>query len=55
MFIFPASLHHEVAPFWVDETRISVSGNVADSVQLNQIKRHAEATIVNNEQMETKK
>ena len=27
MFIFPASLHHEVAPFWVDETRISVSGN----------------------------
>ena len=27
MFIFPVSLHHEVAPFWVDETRISVSGN----------------------------
>jgi len=27
MFIFPASLQHEVAPFWVDETRVSVSGN----------------------------
>jgi hypothetical protein len=55
MFIFPAWMKHYVAPFYSDVTRISVSGNVADSVQLNQIKRHAEATIVNNEQMETKK
>ena len=35
-------------------TRISVSGNVADSVKLNQIKMHAEATIVNAEQVEKK-
>ena len=54
MFIFPAWMKHYVAPFYSDVTRISVSGNVADSVQLNQIKRHAESTIVNNEQVEKK-
>ena len=54
MFIFPAWMKHYVAPFYSDVTRISVSGNVADSVQLNQIKRHADATIVNAEQMEKK-
>ena len=54
MFIFPAWMKHYVAPFYSDVTRISVSGNVADSVQLNQIKMHAEATIVNEEQV-TKK
>jgi len=54
MFIFPAWMKHYVSPFYSDVTRISVSGNVADSVQLNQIKRHTEATIVNAEQMEKK-
>jgi len=27
MFIFPAKLRHYVSSFWVDEERISVSGN----------------------------
>ena len=27
MLIFPATLNHEVPSFWVDEERISVSGN----------------------------
>lgn len=54
MFIFPAWMKHYVAPFYSDVTRISVSGNVADSVQLNQLQRHAEATIVNAEQIEKK-
>ena len=54
MFIFPAWMKHYVAPFYSDVTRISVSGNVADSVQLNQIKMHTEATIVNAEQVEKK-
>ena len=54
MFIFPAWMKHYVAPFYSDVTRISVSGNVADSVKLNQIKMHAEATIVNAEQVEKK-
>ena len=51
MFVFPAWMKHYVAPFYSDVTRISVSGNVADSVQLNQIKRHAESTIVSHEQV----
>ena len=53
IFIFPAWMKHYVAPFYSDVTRISVSGNVADSVQLNQIQRHAEATIVNSDQIKT--
>ncbi len=28
MFIFPNKLSHYVAPFWVDEERVSVSGNL---------------------------
>jgi hypothetical protein len=54
MFIFPAWMKHYVAPFYSDVTRISVSGNVADSVQLNQIQRHAQETIVSAEQIEKK-
>jgi hypothetical protein len=42
MFIFPAWVKHYVAPFYSDVTRISVSGNIADSVAMNQIKLHAE-------------
>ena len=39
MFIFPAWLKHWVYPFKSDCTRISVSGNVLDSVKLNQIEK----------------
>ena len=28
MLLFPSMLHHSVAPFYNDETRISVSGNI---------------------------
>ena len=34
-FIFPAWLKHWVYPFRSDCTRISVSGNVVDSISLN--------------------
>ena len=47
MFIFPAWVKHYVAPFYSDVTRISVSGNVADSVNLNRIKEHVASTKVN--------
>ena len=54
MFIFPAWIKHYVAPFYSDATRISVSGNVADSVFLNQIKRHSQSKIVSHEEIEKK-
>ena len=54
MFIFPAWLKHYVAPFYSDVTRISVSGNVANSVELNNLQRHAEATIVKNVEVDKK-
>ena len=38
IFIFPAWIKHYVAPFYSDVTRISVSGNISNSVFLNQIK-----------------
>ena len=38
IFIFPAWIKHYVAPFYSDVTRISVSGNISNSVLLNQIK-----------------
>ena len=38
MFVFPAWLKHWVYPFKSDCTRISVSGNIQDSVKLNQLK-----------------
>ena len=37
MLIFPAWLKHYVAPFYSDVTRISVSGNIASSIDLNQL------------------
>ena len=37
IFIFPAWIKHYVAPFYSDVTRISVSGNISNSVLLNQI------------------
>ena len=39
MFIFPAWIKHWVAPFYSDVTRISVSGNITNSVDLNQLKK----------------
>jgi hypothetical protein len=54
MFIFPAWLKHYVAPFYSDVTRISVSGNVADAVNLNQLQRHAQQTIVDSTEIEKK-
>ena len=38
MFIFPAGLKHWVFPFKSDCTRVSVSGNVADSIQIKKLK-----------------
>ena len=40
MFIFPAWVKHYVAPFYSDVTRISVSGNISTSVDLNKLKEH---------------
>ena len=52
MFIFPAWVKHYVAPFYSDVTRISVSGNVMDSVQLNNIQKHVQAKQVSADQVE---
>ena len=40
MFIFPSWVKHYVAPFYSDVTRISVSGNVSNSLDLNKIKHY---------------
>ena len=39
MYIFPAWLKHWVYPFTTDCTRISVSGNVIDKIELNKFKK----------------
>ena len=39
MFIFPASLKHWVFPFKSDCVRISVSGNVNDSIKYKDLKK----------------
>ena len=39
MFIFPASLKHWVFPFKSDCTRVSVSGNVSDSIKIKKFKK----------------
>ena len=49
MFIFPAWVKHYVAPFYSDVTRISVAGNVANSVQLKDMKKYNEAKKVHTE------
>jgi len=38
IFIFPAWIKHYVAPFYSDVTRVSVSGNIMDSVKINQVR-----------------
>ena len=42
MYIFPSWLKHYVAPFFSNVTRVSVSGNVADSVALNEFDSYAQ-------------
>ena len=39
MYVFPAWLKHWVYPFTTDCTRISVSGNVIDKIELNKLKK----------------
>jgi len=45
MFIFPSWVKHYVAPFYSDVTRISVSGNVADSMHLNKVKHYSQENL----------
>ena len=52
IFIFPAWIKHYVAPFYSDVTRISVSGNVMDSVHLNNIKKHVQPEQVSADKVE---
>jgi hypothetical protein len=40
MYIFPAYLKHWVYPYKSDCVRVSVSGNVIDSVNLNRMKKN---------------
>jgi hypothetical protein len=42
MFLFPAGLKHWVFPFKSDCTRVSVSGNVADSIKIKHLKNYVE-------------
>ena len=42
MFLFPAGLKHWVFPFKSDCTRVSVSGNVADSIKIKHLKNYIE-------------
>ena len=39
LYIFPAWLKHWVRPFTADVTRVSVSGNVADKIELSKLKK----------------
>ena len=39
MYIFPAWVKHWVYPYQTDCTRISVSGNVIDKIELSKLKR----------------
>jgi hypothetical protein len=46
MFIFPAWVKHYVAPFYSDVTRISVAGNVANSVKIHKIEQYNKQNFV---------
>jgi len=48
MFIFPSWVKHYVAPFYSDVTRITVSGNVADSIKLNKAKHYTKENLDGN-------
>jgi len=54
IFIFPAWLKHYVVPFYSDVTRISVAGNVASSIKLNQLRDLDKAKLITNTEMEEK-
>ena len=47
MYIFPSWVKHYVAPFYSDVTRISVSGNVSNSLELNKIKHYTKENMSN--------
>jgi len=53
MFIFPATLKHWVFPFKSDCVRISVSGNVNDSIKWKDLKKVKE--VKKDEQNDNKK
>ena len=54
MFIFPAWMKHYVAPFYSDVTRISVSGNIMDSVKISQVRIANEMAAKQAQKLETK-
>ena len=54
IFIFPAWIKHYVAPFYSDVTRISVSGNIMDSVKINQVRLANELAAKQAEELKTK-
>ena len=54
IFIFPAWIKHYVAPFYSDVTRISVSGNIMDSVKISQVRVANELAAKQADKLETK-
>jgi len=54
IFIFPAWIKHYVAPFYSDVTRISVSGNIMDSVKISQVRIANELAAKQGQKLETK-
>ena len=54
IFIFPAWIKHYVAPFYSDVTRISVSGNIMDSVKISQVRIANEMAAKQAQKLETK-
>jgi len=55
MFIFPAWMKHYVAPFKSDCTRVSVSGNVSDSLKIKNLKKKGEKDEQSNSEKSNKK
>ena len=54
IFIFPAWIKHYVAPFYSDVTRITVSGNIMDSVKISQVRVANELAAKQADKLETK-
>ena len=54
IFIFPAWMKHYVAPFYSDVTRISVSGNIMDSMNISQVRIANEMAAKQAQKLETK-
>jgi len=53
IFIFPAWIKHYVAPFYSDVTRITVSGNIMDSVKISQVRKANELAAQQGVKVET--